>query len=680
MTVLERIANEASTTLSGAITSGATTLAVASSTGFPSVPFRVRISGSLTAGGLGTEYAMVTFVDGTTWTITRGIEPPYGTGLGFATGVAITQVVTTECLYEISGWVNACSPRFSGGAKADYITSTTGAITTGTATFTDTNAKFQPSDIGKIIIINGAGSSGGVLTTTIATRSSNTSITISVNASTTVSGATYSYATDCGAAINAALTYAASLGTSNAGSGSSTQGLTGGTVFLPPGVYLHSTTLAIPSRVKLKGASREATTVRRTADVVSISVYGTATADVNRSWYCSIEDLTVDGNDRWVTGVDLVYASQFSMKDVFIYNVHHIGMDLVEVWDSAFYNVFMQFCGGVNVADQPSLFVRSTRAASGFGFSTDSSNEVKFTNFHTEHFRSGAIKIGPGFAGALNGPNGIYFTNVKTESYFISGTVPFVWLVAQTERIHLKNFYMFAGALADGSAIVGIQNDSVGQTTVRDIYIANGATATVTTGVNLNISGSGMSVVDGIYGSYTTAPTTAHVNVAQAGDLEISNIRTNAGTRITGYEIDAADRMLALTADTTTTATSAGNLASMTFSNVTPGTYRVTLEGMYRSSINTAGPRFGVGGTCTATGAGQNLMYTSTTGSTMIEMTAINTTVGTNPSVAATSYLVDMSFIAVVTVSGTLGIRWNMSSAGTATLRAGSVAVLTRVR
>jgi hypothetical protein len=376
-----------------------------------------------------------------------------------------------------------------------------------------------------------------------------------------------------------------------------------------------------------------------------------------------------------------VHVSQFSMYNVFIYNVHHIGLDLVEVWDSTFIKTFLQFCGGIATTEQPSVYVRSTRAASGFGSSTDTVNECSFFDLHTEHFRAGAIKIAPGFGAATNGPNGIYFHKIKCESAFISNTTAFIELAPNTERVHMKDLYMYAATLLDGSAINVIQNNSIGQSTIRDVQIANGGSATVAIGVNVNISGAGMCVLDGIYGQYTTAPTSAHVNVAAAGDMEIGNIRTNLGTRITGYEIDSATRMLALTADSTTTITTAANLATMTFSSVPPGTYRIEVEGMHRSSITTGGLALGVGGTCTATGTGTLNYSSASTTFTGVEMTAITTTFrGANTAVAATSYYFRLSFLAVVTVSGTLGLRWVMSSAGTGTLRAGTAIVMTRVR
>jgi hypothetical protein len=81
---------------------------------------------------------------------------------------------------------------------------TTGSITSGTATLTDPKANFVAGDVGKNIIIYGGGtqtgSTDGVhVLGTISTRNSATSVTISTNAGTTLSGnAIYEYCTGAG--------------------------------------------------------------------------------------------------------------------------------------------------------------------------------------------------------------------------------------------------------------------------------------------------------------------------------------------------------------------------------------------------------------------------------------------------------------------------------------------------
>lgn len=89
----EKIANNASTTLSGSIDSSQTTLVVASATGFPSSGnFRLKID---------SELLLVTAVAGTTWTVTRGIE---STGAaGHSNGASVIHVLTAGGLETYMG-------------------------------------------------------------------------------------------------------------------------------------------------------------------------------------------------------------------------------------------------------------------------------------------------------------------------------------------------------------------------------------------------------------------------------------------------------------------------------------------------------------------------------------------------------------------------------------------------
>lgn len=603
MPAIESIANEAATTLNGAILSGATSITVLSAAGFPAVPFRARISGNLTAGGTGIEYVTVTAVAGTTWTVTRATETPYNTALGFATGAKVENVVTAAGLYEAGPYVNVKSPRF--GAKGDG-------------------------------------------------------------------------STDDAAAINAAIAYAATLGV--------TGGL-GATVFFPPGLYMISAVLTLPGYVRLLGSGRYATTIKRSAGVVMISIYGTDSS--TRNWYASVEQVALHGADYNATQLDCVYASQVLVRGVTMFGCTGRGIDLVEVWDSNFTDMFLEWVGGVATTTLPAIHVRNSRAASGFGFSTDNTNEVRFTNVHFEAFRAGAFRIEA--SQGSNEPNGVYITNIKMENHVISGTAPFIYVASEANRVHIRNVYAYAGGLLDGAAVNIIETASGKQCSIRDVFVGcTTGTATVANGVYVNVSGTstGLTVVDSIYGQYSTAPTGAHVNVNSAAALVVTNIRSNTGTLLTGYEIDAATRRKALTADITTTSTTAVNIsgsvgADLTFTNVQPGTYQVDFIGMYRCSVTTARLMLGVGGTATATATGQVSINNSTTALFVTEITAINTTFNasaSNAAVAATSYAAQLTATVVVTVVGTVGIRWNTSSAATMTMRSGSAATMTRIR
>ena len=87
----ELYSNDPSTTLSGSMTTGASSLAVVSATGFPAGPnFRIRIDNEL---------MLVTGVAGTTWTITRGIEGT--TVTSHASGATVNHYLTAGALDQI---------------------------------------------------------------------------------------------------------------------------------------------------------------------------------------------------------------------------------------------------------------------------------------------------------------------------------------------------------------------------------------------------------------------------------------------------------------------------------------------------------------------------------------------------------------------------------------------------
>lgn len=104
------------------------------------------------------------------------------------------------------------------GAKGDGKIVLDGAITSGLAVLTSASNPFVSGDVGKYVMIKGAAATGVTnLVGTILTFTNAGSVTISVNASTTVTGAMVLWGTDdtvaIQAAINAAVTYGGLHGT-----------------------------------------------------------------------------------------------------------------------------------------------------------------------------------------------------------------------------------------------------------------------------------------------------------------------------------------------------------------------------------------------------------------------------------------------------------------------------------
>jgi hypothetical protein len=103
----------------------------------------------------------------------------------------------------LNGTFNLTSTPFS--AKPDAQTVPDGAMTAGSPHLTSASGAFKASDLGKAIIVGGAGASGGLLQTTIASFISSTQVSLTASASTTTSGAGVLWGTDNRAAIQTAV-------------------------------------------------------------------------------------------------------------------------------------------------------------------------------------------------------------------------------------------------------------------------------------------------------------------------------------------------------------------------------------------------------------------------------------------------------------------------------------------
>lgn len=115
-----------------------------------------------------------------------------------------------------SPWVfDVTAPAY--GAAGDGKVVTDGAMTSASATLTSASANFQPGDVGKAVLVKGAGTFGvTTLVTTISARVSATQVTLASVAAFSVTSALVMWASDDSAevqaAINAATAYAVAHG------------------------------------------------------------------------------------------------------------------------------------------------------------------------------------------------------------------------------------------------------------------------------------------------------------------------------------------------------------------------------------------------------------------------------------------------------------------------------------
>jgi hypothetical protein len=157
----ELLENAAQTTLASPLSNSATTLTVASNTGFPgSGNFRIVID---------QELMLVTAISGTTWTVTRAIESYGGvqTAVSHNAGATVTGVLTEQSLINIILALIASGAVASFNTRTGVVTLTSGDVTTALG--------FTPISGNQNITVSGDATGSGA--TAIALTLANTAVT-----------------------------------------------------------------------------------------------------------------------------------------------------------------------------------------------------------------------------------------------------------------------------------------------------------------------------------------------------------------------------------------------------------------------------------------------------------------------------------------------------------------------
>ena len=321
----------------------------------------------------------------------------------------------------------------------------------------------------------------------------------------------------------------------------------GGVVYFPIGTYLvtppSSTSPALSvggNGVRLVGASSKAATLVKMADGILLSMSGIweagASGDDHRK-YCSIENLGFNGNGLTGSVLELYYADNLYFRDIFISSNKDLCIDIVELWDSRFYNLVIESStGSANSTTQPNIWLRnSTTATSGaWGYSGDNNNQIHFIGCRLEAFGTGALWINQG-TGSTNSANGIYLTDCKFESSSMQGG-PHLWVDATCRHIYATNIYCYAGNFVSGYTTPrNIISWAPMASALENVLIANGAVATVNSGVDL-YSGTGVAVLRNVVGLYNTAPTGAHIyyEASSTGAFHVENCTGSLGAQTSG--------------------------------------------------------------------------------------------------------------------------------------------------
>jgi hypothetical protein len=317
----------------------------------------------------------------------------------------------------------------------------------------------------------------------------------------------------------------------------------GGIVYFPAGSYLLTPTsspaLTIPSNIQLIGEGRKNTVLIKNANGILISASGPATdpSGATHVRYCSFKDFSINGNNKTGFLFQFYYADNLVIRDLYMSNNQDICIAGVEFWDSRFFNIVTESCGG-QVADSllPNVLLQNSVASSGFGFSTDNNNQIYFIGCRWEAFQTGAVWIKQGVSNT-NNPNGIHFTDCKMESSLINGG-PFLLADASCVHIGVDHLYCFAGNFFGSySTPVKVINWAAAHSSLENVIIVNGATNTVNLGVDLFAGNGSTAVLNNVVGKYTTAPTGSHIYLepSTTGAVVVRNCRSTSGVEFDGF-------------------------------------------------------------------------------------------------------------------------------------------------
>jgi hypothetical protein len=188
------------------------------------------------------------------------------------------------------------------GAIGNGFSAVDGAITTGTSTFTSATGSFSAFSVGRSIVIKGAGVAGANLSTTISGYTNATTVTLTVPASTTVSGASWCYGTDDATAIKAAVAFVKATGA--------------GELKLSGRKYLILSNVPLPSNTKVSGSGMGAT---RVIHPLSHSWKNDDTTNGNPNY--TITDMTLSASFMFggavsMDGVQVLSCERLRIQDI----------------------------------------------------------------------------------------------------------------------------------------------------------------------------------------------------------------------------------------------------------------------------------------------------------------------------------------------------------------------------
>lgn len=185
----------------------------------------------------------------------------------------------------------------------------------------------------------------------------------------------------------------------------------GDTIYFPAGTYEIDEDLdEINKIIKIKGAGARLTTLKAMDNVKIIRYCGSKsyTFDGYLMFGCSIEGLTIEGNDKTNAGIYWERVGRVHMTDVIIQHVKDIGLNFKYAQDFAINNIYVRYCGD-KTKDIPAVKMCDIDTSEANVNTKMNVNDIKFVNCTFEHNEGQLLYIDGLYT------NSIVFQNCKFE-------------------------------------------------------------------------------------------------------------------------------------------------------------------------------------------------------------------------------------------------------------------------
>ena len=264
------------------------------------------------------------------------------------------------------------------------------------------------------------------------------------------------------------------------------------------------------------------------SNCIMLDCSGTATGFNTHIHSTVLEDFCFDGNGYTGLASRHYFADGLYMNNVLYYNNLDVTIDTAELWDSTLNDVTILGCGSTT---NEAMWLRGT-TASGFGVSTDDTNDIRINDLHIEGSPSGNLKIWPSV-------NSVFISKLKMENDSVNGGNPFLTVADGAVNVYIDDVYCYMGAFHAGysTAVPSLINWFPGKgSSLSNVAIGCGVTGGVWYGLQAYTSTT--NAMSNVTGIYAFAPGGAHINFSYAtgsGPIYLSgDFSTLLGTQWAG--------------------------------------------------------------------------------------------------------------------------------------------------